>query len=54
VAAPFDVIVKTHEEMTRIGGVPASLEAEFLERGREIYGRGRAGTDPELAHEGVA
>jgi predicted nucleotidyltransferase len=45
-AAPMDVIVKTRDEMTRFGSVPASLEAEILERGRVIYGRGEAGTGP--------
>jgi hypothetical protein len=29
----MDVIVKTLEEMRRFGKVPASLEAEILERG---------------------
>ncbi len=52
--APMDVIVKTREEMTRFGSVPASLEAEILERGKVIYGRGEEGAGPELAHEGVA
>jgi predicted nucleotidyltransferase len=32
-SAPMDVIVKTLEEMRRFGKVPASLEAEILERG---------------------
>ena len=33
-----DVLVRTHEEMERYGLVPASLEAEILERGRPLYG----------------
>jgi predicted nucleotidyltransferase len=51
---PMDVIVKTEEEMTRFARVPASLEAEILERGKVIYGRGKDGTGPELAQQGVA
>lgn len=35
--APIDVIVKTRDEMRRFGSVPASLEAEILERGKVIY-----------------
>lgn len=51
---PTDVIVKTREEMERFGRVPASLEADILERGLVIYGRGEGGIDPGLAHQGVA
>jgi predicted nucleotidyltransferase len=51
---PMDVIVRTREEMDRFGRVPASLEAEILERGKVLYGRGEAGTGPGLAHQGVA
>lgn len=39
-AVPMDVLVKTLGEMDRFGSVPASLEAEILNRGRIIYGRG--------------
>ena len=52
--APMDVIVKTREEMDRFGRVPASLEAEILERGKVLYGRGEEGTGQGLAHQGVA
>lgn len=34
---PLDVIVKTRAEMGRFGRVPASLEAEILERGKLLY-----------------
>jgi predicted nucleotidyltransferase len=33
-----DVLVKTRREVERFRGVPASLEAEILERGRRLYG----------------
>ena len=33
-----DVLVKTRAELERFRHVPASLEAEILERGRLIYG----------------
>jgi predicted nucleotidyltransferase len=51
---PMDVIVKTREEMERFGRVPASLEAEILERGKIVYGRGKEGTGPGLTQQGVA
>jgi predicted nucleotidyltransferase len=51
---PADVIVRTRGEMERFARVPASLEAEVLERGRVIYGRGEEGTGPRLAGQGVA
>src|SRR5947209_8504544 len=35
---PKDVLVRTREEMERYRLVPASLEAEILERGRPLYG----------------
>lgn len=35
---PKDVIVRTREEVERYRLVPASLEAEILERGRPLYG----------------
>jgi uncharacterized protein len=52
--APMDVLVKTREEMDRFGRVPASLEAEILERGKVLYGRGEEGSGQGLAHQGVA
>jgi uncharacterized protein len=52
--ASFDVLVKTRAEFDRFARVPASLEAQVLERGRVVYGRGQKGTGPELAHQGVA
>ena len=52
--ASMDVLVKTREEMIRFGRVPASLEAEVLERGKVIYGRGKERAGPGLAHQGVA
>jgi predicted nucleotidyltransferase len=51
---PMDVLVKTREEMDRFGQVPASFEAEILQRGKVLYGRGEAGLGPGLAHQGVA
>ncbi len=51
---PMDVLIRTRDEMARFGSVPASLEAEILERGKVIYGRGEEGTDPGLAHQSVA
>lgn len=33
-----DVLVKTRGEVERVRSVPASLEAEILERGRRLYG----------------
>lgn len=33
-----DVLVKTRGEIERYRSVPASLEAEILERGRRLYG----------------
>jgi predicted nucleotidyltransferase len=35
---PKDVMVRTREEIERYRLVPASLEAEILERGRPLYG----------------
>lgn len=35
---PKDVLVRTHDEIERYRLVPASLEAEILERGRPLYG----------------
>jgi predicted nucleotidyltransferase len=35
---PKDVLVRTREEIERYRRVPASLEAEVLERGRPLYG----------------
>jgi predicted nucleotidyltransferase len=52
--ASFDILVETRAEFDRRATVPASLEAEVLERGRVIYGRGKKGAGPELARQGVA
>ena len=38
IGIPKDVLVRTREEMERYRHVPASLEAEILERGRPLYG----------------
>jgi predicted nucleotidyltransferase len=54
VPAPMDLIVKTREEMKRFGSVPASLEAEILERGKVLYGRRETRTGPGLAPQGIA
>jgi predicted nucleotidyltransferase len=35
---PKDVLVRTHDEIERYRLVPASIEAEILERGRPLYG----------------
>jgi predicted nucleotidyltransferase len=35
---PKDIMVRTREEIERYRLVPASLEAEILERGRPLYG----------------
>ena len=35
---PKDVLVRTRDEIERYRLVPASLEAEILERGRPLYG----------------
>jgi uncharacterized protein len=37
IGIPKDVLVRTHEEVERYRLVPASLEAEILERGRPLY-----------------
>jgi predicted nucleotidyltransferase len=52
-AAPMDLIVRTRDEFHRSAGVPGSLEALILERGRVLYGRGEAGVRPGLASQGV-
>jgi predicted nucleotidyltransferase len=51
---PTDIIVKTREEVDRYRHVPASLEAEILERGKVIYGRGEAGSGPGMDSQGAA
>jgi predicted nucleotidyltransferase len=38
IGVPKDILVRTHEEIERYRVVPASLEAEILERGRPLYG----------------
>ena len=49
---PMDLLVRTRDEVERSGRVPASLEAEILERGRVLYGRGEAGVGPGMAPQG--
>jgi uncharacterized protein len=53
VPVPMDLIVKTRKEMNRFGTVPASLEAEILERGKVLYGRRETRTGLELAPQSV-
>jgi uncharacterized protein len=51
---PTDLIVSTREEFDRFKTVPASLEAEILERGKALlYGRGQARFGSELASQGI-
>jgi predicted nucleotidyltransferase len=38
IGIPKDILVRTREEMERYRLVPASLEAEILDRGRPLYG----------------
>ena len=40
--------MKTQAEVDRFSGVYASLEAEILERGKVLYGRGQAGVGSRL------
>ena len=54
IEVPMDLLVKTQAEVDRFSGVYASLEAELLERGKVLYGRGQAGIGSQLAPEGVA
>jgi predicted nucleotidyltransferase len=54
VLIPMDLLVKTREEVERFAGVPASLEAEILQRGKVIYGRCEARSRAELADQGTA
>jgi predicted nucleotidyltransferase len=42
IPVPTDLIVCTRAEFDRFKGVPASLEAEILDRGKVLYGRGQA------------
>ena len=51
---PKDLIVKTREEMDRFRGVPASLEAAILARGRRLHERGQADSGAGLAPQGIA
>ena len=52
IPVPLDVIVRTREEIDRFSGVPASLEAEILERGKTLYGRSQTRAGTELASKG--
>jgi uncharacterized protein len=54
IVVPMDLLVKTQAEVDRFSGVYASLEAEILERGKVLYGRGQAGVGSQLAHQGDA
>jgi len=49
---PVDVLVRTRSEIDRVARVPASLEADILDRGSLLYGRGETRTGPGLAPEG--
>jgi hypothetical protein len=51
---PTDLIVSTRAEFDRFKTVPASLEAEILERGQVLYGHGQARVGAELAPQGIA
>jgi uncharacterized protein len=51
---PMDLIVRSRDEMARFARVPASLEAEILDRGKVLYGRSEARTGEQLAPKGVA
>jgi uncharacterized protein len=48
-----DLSVYTRAEFDRFKGVPASLEAEILERGEVLYGRGQARVGSQLATQGL-
>jgi predicted nucleotidyltransferase len=50
----MDVLVKTRAEVDDLVGVPASIDAEILERGKVLYERSQAGDRARLAREGVA
>ncbi|SRR5208337_668898 len=54
IPVPMDLIVRSRDEMARSARVSASLEAEILDRGKVLYGRGEAGTGEQLAPKGVA
>lgn len=51
---PMDLIVRSRDEMARSARVSASLEAEILDRGKVLYGRGESRTGEQLAPKGVA
>ena len=53
ISVPTDLIVSTRSEFDRYRRVPASLEAEILERGTVLYGRGQARDRSELAAQRV-
>jgi predicted nucleotidyltransferase len=53
ISVPTDLIVSTRSEFDRYRRVPASLEAEILERGKVLYGRGQARDRSELAAQRV-
>ena len=53
ISVPTDLIVSTRSEFDRYRRVPASLEAEILERGKVLYGRGQARDRSELAPQRI-
>src|SRR5438093_1407936 len=53
IPVPTDLIVSTRAEFDRYKRVPASLEAEILERGKVLYGRGRARVGSDLASQRI-
>jgi predicted nucleotidyltransferase len=46
---PMDLLVKTRKDVDWFAGVPASLEAEILERGKVLYGRSESRAYSKLA-----
>jgi predicted nucleotidyltransferase len=53
ISVPTDLIVSTRGEFDRYRRVPASLEAEIVERGKVLYGRGQARDRSELASQRI-
>jgi uncharacterized protein len=53
VGAPVDVIVKTQEEINHFSGVPASIEAHILTRGKVLYGQSQTRSGAQLAAQGL-
>jgi uncharacterized protein len=49
-----DVLVRTRDQVERLRGVRASLEAEILSRGRVLYADAQRGTGAGLVDQGTA